>query len=70
MKPKYLIDYLSGLAPDCELAVSYWTKEAVEEMLNTKLTDDGWSRCIELFDDNAYMDEWYWIVESAEGEAK
>ena len=68
MKTKELIDYLSGLSALCELAVSYWTIEAVEEMLNTQLTDFGWSRCIELFDDNAYMDEWYWIVESAEGE--
>jgi hypothetical protein len=44
------------------VCVTLWTKEGVEELLETELTEDQWDKCIDIWDNDNQSDQWGWIV--------
>lgn len=59
MKVKNLIEQLQTYDPETELAVAYWDKETVENIVNHEteaVTDDIWSEIVYRHEDS----EWAW----------
>jgi hypothetical protein len=62
-KVKWVIKELEYMPDEEHICVTLWTKEGVEELLDTKLNDDEWDKCIEIWDNNDNQsDQWYWIT--------
>ena len=62
IKVKYIIDDLEQMPHDEIVCVTLWTKENVEELLDTELTDDEWYKCVDIWDNDNQSDQWHWIV--------
>lgn len=61
-KVKYIIEHLEQMPHDEKVCVTLWTREGVEELLDTELTDDQWDKCIDIWDNDNQSDQWEWIV--------
>jgi hypothetical protein len=51
-KVKYIIEHLEQMPHDEQVCVTLWTREGVEELLDTELTDDQWDKCIDIWDND------------------
>jgi hypothetical protein len=61
-KVKWVIKELEYMPDEEHICVTLWTKEGVEELLDTKLNDDQWDKCIDIWDNDNQSDQWKWIV--------
>lgn len=61
-KVKDIIEHLEEMPHDEQICVTLWTKEQVEELLNTNLTTSQWHKCIKTWDNDNQSDQWQWIV--------
>ena len=68
-KVKWVIEELEYMPCDEHICVTLWTKEGVEELLDIELTDDQWSNCIDIWDNDNQSDQWKWIVTYAKEKA-
>ena len=65
-KVKYIIEHLEDMPHDELVCVTLWTKEEVEELVSTELTEDEWDKCIDIWDNDSQADQWRFIVSYAQ----
>ena len=68
MKVSEHIKLLSELPPDEVMTCLVWLKEDIEIMLDTKLTDDEWLKCVDVWENTTDDEQWYWVVQAVKGE--